>query len=145
MKYVVIGLAVVGVLGLSLVSYAIYMQLVANPAVLLELRDDPSGERAKKVMVLALPSGKRIPVNYLREGELVFAGADGSWWKELAADGTDVELLIRGENLRGRARAVEDDPAYTLDVFKRLRPTSYRYLGGTLVEIRLAAAEARVD
>ena len=46
-------------------------------------------------------------------------------------------MLIRGETLLGHARAIEHDPEYTLDVFKRLRPTSYKYLDGVLVEIRI--------
>ena len=66
-----------------------------------------------------------------------FAGADGRWWRELRGAGAEVEILIRDETLRGRARAIEDDPDYSLEVFKRLGSTSYLLLRGTLIEVRL--------
>ena len=50
--------AVALVLGSSL-----YFARVANPRVERELIGDPDGERAQKVMLLTLPSGRRIPVN----------------------------------------------------------------------------------
>ena len=106
-----------------------------------ELRTAPEGERAKKVMLLTLPSGRTIPVNYLREADIVYAGSDGRWWRELRGDGASVALEIRGEALRGHARAIENDPAHTHDVFARLRPTVPSWLpdrlNGVLVEIRL--------
>jgi hypothetical protein len=87
-------------------------------------------------MLLTLPSGRRIPVNYLREDGRIYAGADGRWWTELADGPRPVEVLVRGERLEGRARAVLDDPAYRRDIFSRLRPTAIPGFG-TLVEIRL--------
>jgi hypothetical protein len=33
------------------------------------------------LLLLTMPDGRQIPVNYLREGNLVFAGADGRWWR----------------------------------------------------------------
>ena len=58
--------------------------------------------------------------------------------------GTPVSLLVRGESLWGTARAILDDPAYTQDTFKRLRPDAMEGFG-TLVEIRLdATARSRV-
>ena len=59
---------------------------------------------------------------------------------------TDVELFVMGETLRGRASAVEDDPARTHEVFARLRPTVPSWLpdwlNGVLVVVEL---EAGVD
>jgi hypothetical protein len=118
-------------------GYLAYAALIANPRVERELRKEPDGERARKVMLITLPSGKTIPVNYLREGDVVYAGADGRWWRELRGDGARVELLVRGETLTGRARAIEDDPDHRADVFSRLRPTAPKFTG-TLVQIDLA-------
>ena len=119
---------------------------VGNRSVTRELRASPQGERAKKVMLLTLPSGRSIPVNYLREADMVYAGSDGRWWRELRGDGAPVTLEIRGETLHGEARAVENDPRRTHDVFARLRPTVPSWLpdwlNGVLVEIQLHAKPA---
>ncbi len=124
-----------GLMGLA-GAMPFYFELIANPRVERELIDEPAGERARKVMLLTLPSGRRLPVNYLREGGMVYAGADGRWWHELRGDGVAVTLLVRGETLAGTARAVEDDPDYTQRVFAKLRPNALPGFG-TLVEIRL--------
>lgn len=118
-------------------GYLAYAALVANPRVERELREQPDGERARKVMLITLPSGRTIPVNYLREGDVVYAGADGRWWHELRGAGAQVQLLVRGETLTGRARAIEDEPDHRADVFSRLRPTAPKFTG-TLVQIDLA-------
>ena len=131
-----IALIVVVVLACIPVGGYLYFQLWSNPRVVRELVENPDGERAKKVMVLTLPSGREVPVNYLREEGMVFAGADGRWWRELEGDGVAVRVFIRGEELSGQARAVLDDPDYTKDVFSRLRPNALEGFG-TLVEIRL--------
>jgi len=134
MKYVLI--AVVGLLAL-VGCYATYMNRVTNPGVERELREDPDGERAGKVMLIVLPSGRTLPVNYLREGDTVYAAADGRWWRELRGEGAPVELLVRGETLAGHGRAIEDDPDHRSAVFDRLRPSAPK-LFGTLVQIDLA-------
>jgi hypothetical protein len=41
---------------------------VVNPFVVEELYADPQGTKATPVMLLGLPDGKQIPVNYLLEG-----------------------------------------------------------------------------
>lgn len=125
-------------LGLLLlfVGARFYFGSIVNPRVERELREDPNGERALKVMLIGLPSGTEIPVNYYREDDKVWAGADGRWWKELEGDGAPVTLLLRGEDLRGSARAILDDPAYTEEVFAKLRPNALKGFG-TLVEIQL--------
>jgi hypothetical protein len=140
MKIITIVGVVLSLLVLAMVGIWFYYDSVANPRVVRELMAEPDGERAQKVMLLTLPSGRRLPVNYLREGDRVYAAADGTWWKELVGDGVPVTVLVRGESLTGRARAVRDDPEYTADVFSRLRPNAIKGFG-TLVEVRLAAGD----
>ncbi len=118
-------------------GYAAYIALVANPEIERELREDPEGERAHRVMLLTLPSGRTLPVNYLRERNTVYAAADGRWWRELRGQGAPVELLVRGETILGHARAIEDEPDHRAAVFERLRPSAPKFLG-TLVQIDLA-------
>lgn len=134
MKYVLVA---GGVLLVLVVGYLAYAALIANPRVERELREEPNGERARRVMLITLPSGRTIPVNYLREENVVYAGADGRWWRELRGQGSQVRLLVRGEILTGRARAVEDEPERRAAVFDRLRPTAPKFTG-TLVQIDLA-------
>ena len=134
MKTLVVGTVVV--ITLLVVGYLAYAALIANPRVEREVREQPNGERARKVMLLTLPSGKTIPVNYLREGGVVYAGADGRWWREFRGEGARVQLLVRGESLSGRARAIENDPDHRAAVFSRLRPTAPKFTG-TLVQIDL--------
>ena len=131
--WIVIG---AGLLLLAVPVALLYYPYVANPRVTRELMDDPDGERSRKVMLVTLPSGRQLPVNYLREGDRVYAGADGRWWKELVGEGHPVTLVIRGQTLTGSGRAVLDDPARTKDVFSRLRPVALPSFG-TLVEVRL--------
>ncbi len=114
-----------------------YASLVANPRVAEEIRSDPDSETARRVMLLKLPSGREIPVNYLRRDNLVFAGADGRWWRELSGpEPRPVEITLRGEVLRGSARAVRDDPEYRKAIFAELRPTA-PLIFGVLVVVTL--------
>jgi heat shock protein HslJ len=133
MKWIGIALAVVLVL---FVGNACVYSCWINPRTIRELRDNPQGERAQKVMLLTLPSGKQIPVNYVRDGGNVYAAADFPWWRELGEEGGPGSVLIRGETLPGHVRAVKNDPKLRDSVFERLRPAAPRFLG-TLVEIEL--------
>jgi hypothetical protein len=108
----------------------------SNPRVVRELRENPQGVRARTVMLLTLPSGKAIPVNYLRDRGTVYAAADFPWWRELRGGGGRGSVLIRGEAFPGHVRAVEDDPALRTSVFARLRPNAVSW-AGTLVVIEL--------
>ncbi len=134
-----VGIAVA--LGLLFVGYYGYLRLIGNPGVMAELRSDPHGVRAERVMLITLPDDTVLPVNYLREGEVVFIGVDGLWWRQFRDGPATVSLLIQGEELTGKARAILDDPAYTNEVFARLRPTAPTWLPGrmrgVLVEIEL--------
>ena len=129
---VVVGIALAVLAG----GYLLYATRIANPRVARELVENPDGERARRVMLLTLPSGRQIPVNYIREDAWVYAAADGTWWEEVVGDGFPVTLLVRGETLTGRARAVQDDSARTKAVFARLRPDALKGFG-TLIEIAL--------
>ena len=110
----------------------LYYAVIVNPRVIAEISENPAGERAGRVTLITLGSGRQMPVNYLREGNQVFLGADGRWWQEFEGAGAPVTLLIRGEALRGNARVILDDPAYTRDVFSRLRPAAPGWLPAAL-------------
>lgn len=114
---------VVAVVVLGLLVYAYIGRGDANARVAEEVRANPDGDRAQKVMLVTLTDGRMFPVNYLAEDGLVFMGIDGRWWREFTGDGARVELFIRGETLKGHARAELDDQAYIDDIFSRLRPT----------------------
>jgi hypothetical protein len=133
MKFAIIAVISLFVL---VAGYAFYTVRVANPGVERELRENPDGERARKVMLITLPDGRTLPVNYLHEGDTVYAAADGRWWHQLRGPGARVELLVRGETLVGQARAIEDDPDHRSAVFDRLRPSAPKVFG-TLVQIDL--------
>jgi hypothetical protein len=139
MKIVWIASMVIAALALLVLGYWIFVVQIGNPRVVRELIENPNGERAGRVMLLTLPSGRRIPVNFYREDDMVYAGADGSWWKELVGDGFPVSVLVRGETLQGTARTVLDDPAYTKQIFEKLRPNAIEGFG-RLVEIRIENA-----
>ena len=129
MKWLLIVPAViVGLLLVLLLGARVYYALSVNPKVTQELRDSPGGERADLVMLLTFPDGRELPVNYLREGNQVFAGADGRWWRAFRDGDIPVKVYIKGEEFTGRARTVMDDPEYTLDVFERLRPNVPKWL-----------------
>ena len=130
MNWLAIGVAGLPVLALG---YAVYLTQWINPRVVRELREDPRGERAKRVMLLVLPSGKALPVNYLRDGRRVYAAADFPWWRELRDGGGRARALIQGEMLRGHLWAVRDDPALRDAIFARLRPNAPRFLGTMIV------------
>ena len=129
MKWVLIILAAIIVLPVVLYLGVLgYYNLVGNDRVAEELRNNPGGERANIAMLLTLPGGRVLPVNYLREDDQVFVGADGRWWRAFREGDVPVSVMIKGETLSGTARVVLDDPDYTREVFSRLRPTAPEWL-----------------
>ena len=134
-------LGVLAVLAFLVAAYLLYARLVVNPRVVEELQSNPQGERAARAMLVTLPDGRRLPVNYLEEGGKVFVGVDGRWWREFRDGGAPVTLEIRGRILRGHATAVLDDQVYVDEVFSRLRPTGPEWLpnwlNGKLIVINL--------
>lgn len=124
----IIPAIIVGLLIVLLLGVRVYYAVSVNAEVAQELRDNPDGERAELVMLLTFPDGRELPVNYLREGNQVFVGADGRWWRSFRAGDVPVKVFIKGEQLSGRARTIMDDPEYTRDVFERLRPNVPKWL-----------------
>lgn len=129
-----ITLITLAVLVTAVLGYLLYTILIVNPRVERDLLENPAGDRAKRAMLLTLPSGKRIPVNHWRNEGLVYAAADGTWWKELRGAGGPVTVVIQGETITGIGRAIEDDPGRTEEVFAGLRPNAIKGFG-TLIEI----------
>lgn len=138
-RYIALGLFVVAVAML-----AIWLpQRVerTNASVIAEIQTNPGGERAARSMVITLADGRVYPVNYLREGDLVFMGIDGRWWRAFQGAGQQVEMLIQGQRLTGLAKVEMDDQAYIDEIFARLRPKVPSWLpdwlNGKLVAITL--------
>jgi hypothetical protein len=138
-RYIALGLFVVAVAVL-----AIWLPQRAehtNASVIAEIQANPGGERAARSMVITLADGRVYPVNYLREGDLVFMGIDGRWWRAFQGAGQQVEMLIQGQRLTGLAKVELDDQAYIDEIFARLRPKvpSWlpNWLNGKLVAITL--------
>jgi len=138
---------VLAILALVLrIGASLYQNYMINPKVEAEIRENPSGARAARSMLLTVSADETYPVNYLRENNLVFVGIDGTWWRMFdsptGGSGHPVSMLIQGANLTGNARVVLDDPDYTISVFKRLRPKAPEWLplwlNGKLVVITLA-------
>ena len=115
-----------------------------NQRVERELRADPDGSTARRVMMVSLPDGRSLPVNYLREDGLVFIGVDGFWWRQFTGEGQPVEMFIRGERVNGHAKTVLGRPDYVSDIFKRLRPKVPAWLpswlNGKLIVIEVSDA-----
>ena len=132
---------VIAVLAVLVTGYLLYARLVINPGVIEELRSNPEGAKAARAMLLTLPDGRQIPVNYLEEGDKVFAGADGRWWRAFRDGGAPVVMEIRGKILKGHATVILDDADYVHDVFARLRPAAPEWLpdwlNGKLIVVTL--------
>ena len=140
-KVVIILIGIVSAAVIALMCLYLYQTRVTNPRVIENLTTEPRSDRAKIVTLVTLPDGQQVPANYLREGNLVFIGVDGRWWRAFADEGAPITLLIKGEQLKGHARAILDDPGYTSAVFKRLRPNVPKWLpdalNGVLLEVTL--------
>jgi|TARA_B110000914_G_scaffold223639_1_gene239550 hypothetical protein len=139
-----VSLIVLAILTLSILGYGVYVTQIGNPGVVADLKQNPMGKRAERTMLLMFSQGKTIPVNYLREGSLVYAGADGWWWREFEGEGAAVTLLVRGEALKGHATVFLEDQEFIDKVFSKLRPTVPVWLpdwaNGKLVIIDLKQA-----
>ena len=123
-----VALIVLATLTLLIVGYGVYVTSIGNSGVVAELKQNPMGERAERAMLLTFPDGKTIPVNYLREDNRVYAGADGAWWRAFDGEGAAVTLLIQGEALKGHAIVELRDQEFIDNVFSRLRPTVPEWL-----------------
>lgn len=124
------GIAAGGLAAL-LVAASLVFSLVINPAVMEEIRNNPDGDDAREAMLLTF-GDRTLPVNYLKEGNTVYVGADGRWWRAFTGDGIPVMVLIRGETRSGHAVAVLGDDALRDEIFARLRPTEPGWLPAPL-------------
>ncbi|MEL0047831.1 MAG: hypothetical protein VW867_04220 [Gammaproteobacteria bacterium] len=110
-----------------------------------EIKTNPQGDRAARTMIVTLADGRIYPVNYLREGDRVFMGIDGRWWRVFQGQGQSVDMLIKNQRLSGHGRVVLDNQEYVDQVFARLRPKAPSWLpawlNGKLVVIELAAQQ----
>ena len=136
---------IIGTLAALSGGAALFFNLVINPAVVEEIRTNPTGDEAEEAMLLTF-QGKTLPVNYLKENNTVYMAVDGRWWRAFTGDGMPVSMLIQGETYKGHGIVVLDDPAYVEDVFSRLRPTAPEWLpawlNGKLVVIEINTSEA---
>ena len=116
-----------------------------NARVMAEIKTNPQGDRAARTMIVTLADGRIYPVNYLREGDRVFMGIDGRWWRVFQGQGQSVDMLIKNQRLSGHGRVVLDNQEYVDQVFARLRPKAPSWLpawlNGKLVVIELAAQQ----
>ena len=95
MKLAAVGVALLAAVALS---WLFYQSRVANPRVVLELRQRPDGERASRVMLVTLPSGRTIPVNYRRWWALVHKSKCGdSYAASRSFSGTNRERFGSAE------------------------------------------------
>ncbi len=82
---------------------------------------------------------KTFPVDYLREGNMVYIGSDSDWWKHLEG-GAEVTMLIQGAEVTGWAIPILDDPERSSAGFKKLRPWTYmraEWTGAIFVEVEI--------
>ena len=125
LKWTLLGILI---LFIALSGYVALTRDDANARVAEEIRTSPEGDRAQKTMLLTLADGRMYPVNFLHEGNLIYMGIDGLWWREFVDNEQLVKMFIRGESYRGYARTVLDDRRYKTDVFSRLRPSVPKWL-----------------
>lgn len=73
-----------------------------------------------------------VPVNYYRDGNSlwVISSRDRNWWRNLAQGG-EVDVRLRGQDLRGVGEVMLDeaDVATQMGEYVRRLPASARYLG----------------
>ena len=82
---------------------------------------------------------KTFPVNYLREGDMVYIGSDFGWEKHLVG-GAEVRMLIQAREFVGWATPILDDPERSSAGFKKLRPWTYKraeWTGAAFVEVKI--------
>ena len=138
-RHIALGLLVIAVAVLA--TWLPQRAEHTNALVIAEIQTNHGGERAARSMVITLVDGRVYPVNYFREGDLVFMGIDGRWWRAFQGAGQQVKMLIQGQRLTGLAKVELDDRAYIDEIFARLRPKVPSWvpdwLNGKLVVITL--------
>ena len=127
MKMLKWGAVIVSLVLMAPTGLGLWFELIINPIVSAEIRDNPGGGQAKESMLLTFEQ-RTLPVNYLQEGNTVYVGVDGDWWPVFEGGGIPVSMLIRGVNYKGHAVLADGDPSIVADVFSRLRPTTPDWL-----------------
>ena len=132
-------LTIISVLaGLSVLAAAYH------PLVPVILQSERHGLLSNSVMLITLkrrdsPEMKTFPVDYLREGNMVYIGSDSDWWKHLEG-GAEVTMLIQGTEVTGWATPILDDPERSGAGFRKLRPWTYmraEWTGAVFVEVKI--------
>ena len=115
-----------------------------HPLVPVILQSERHGLLSDGVMLITLKQRdsaemKTFPVDYLREGNMVYIGSDSDWWKHLEG-GAEVVMLIQGAEVTGRATPIVDDPERSSAGFRKLRPWTYmraEWTGAVFVEVEI--------
>ena len=115
-----------------------------HPLVPVILQSERHGLLSGRTMLITMKDRetaqmKTFPVNYLREGNMVYIGSDFGWEKHLEG-GAEVTLLIQGAEVTGWALPILDDPERSSAGFKKLRPWTYRraeWTGAVFVEVKI--------
>ncbi len=132
------------VIAISVVAGIAVFIAAANPLVSTVLRSERHGLLSDGVMLITMQRRdssdmKTFPVDYLREGDMVYVGCDSGWWKHLEG-GAEVRMLIQGTELVGWAIPIVDDVERSRAGFRKLRPWTYKraeWMGGVFVEIKI--------
>lgn len=131
----------------ALVGLALIIMIVANPIVSAILRSERHVLLSDGIMLMTVKKRgtselKTFPVDYLREADMVYVGADSGWWKHLEG-GAEVRMLIQGREWIGRAMPILDDPDRSTAGLKKLRPWTYKralWTGAVFIEIQIQEA-----
>ena len=115
-----------------------------HPLVPTILQSRQHGLLSDSVMLITLKKRdsaemKTFPVDYLREGNMVYIGSDSGWWKHLEG-GAEVTLLIQRTEYTGWATPILGDPERSSAGFKKLRPWTYKraeWTGAVFVEVKI--------
>ena len=118
-----------------------------NPLVTTILQSEQHALLSGRTMLITMKNRetaqmKTFPVNYLREGDMVYIGSDFGWEKHLVG-GAEVRLLIQAREYTGRATPILDDPERSGAGFKKLRPWTYKraeWTGAVFVEVKIQDA-----
>ena len=102
-------LIILSLLALSPSLAGVVFSLIVNPIVSSELRNNPNGEEAREAMLLTFED-RTLPVNYLKEGNKVYIGVDGRWWRAFAGKGIPVSMLIIGETYKASVNSLQMIP-----------------------------------
>ncbi len=119
-----------------------------HPLVPIILQSEQHGLLSDGVMLITLKKRdssemKTFPVDYLREGNVVYIGSDSGWWKHLES-GAEVSMLIQGTEVTGWATPILSDPERSSAGFRKLRPWTYmraEWTGAVFVEVKIQDAE----